>query len=198
MSTVASLSVGDSCVCVLKGFSAWGVSYTEIPPFQTRFSTKAVHWAVDNRITCTPHEHIGQLVDTRRDKSVPLDLHLFPYNTHTEEMPSLGTYESVSCLRPWLAPPPPPFPPASLQIKWLWLSLCSFPLLLWFSAKWNSWLYLDLYFLLRCFPDVCVWLDAVFWSLVSQVTLTNDLSFVWVCESSRWSWLTCLYLISAS
>lgn len=95
-------------------------------------------------------------------------------------MPSLGTVESVSCFRPWLAAPRhPPLRRPSLfkSSSWDFSSLWSFPLLLWFSAKLNSWLYLDLYFLLRCFPDV--WScqgghDCIFCVLITHVTGYSD------------------------
>lgn len=54
-----------------------GVSYIEIPPFQTLFSAEAAQWAVCNRITCAPHKHMHWV------KSVKLDLPSFFYTTHT-------------------------------------------------------------------------------------------------------------------
>lgn len=76
--------------CVCKGLSTWGVSYIKILAVQTLFRTKAVQWAMADRIMCTPHKHI------QRVKSVPLDLPAFSFHTHTRTgvcslvMPSLG------------------------------------------------------------------------------------------------------------
>lgn len=65
------------CVCACKGLSTWGVSYIKIPPVETLFRTKAVQWAMGNRIMRTLHKHI------QRVKSVQLDLPSFSCATHT-------------------------------------------------------------------------------------------------------------------
>lgn len=90
------------CVCVLTSLWTWGVTYIEILPVQTLFRTKAVQWAMGNRIMCTPYKH------TQRVKSVLLDLPYFSCHTHTDTHTERHTLfidtlirdysNSVSCL----------------------------------------------------------------------------------------------------
>lgn len=79
------------CVCARMCVRAFGHGVS-VTSKSWLFRTKAVQWAMANRIMCTPHKHI------QRVKSVPLDRPSFSFHTHTHTqtgacssvMPSLG------------------------------------------------------------------------------------------------------------
>lgn len=140
--------VVELIVCLCANTVSIMGSITKKSPFSySPFSRKAVHWAVDNRITCTPLEHICRLKGTRRDKSVPL------------ESLSLSSATLICWKNAFIK-----------NHGECFLPLFLLPLLLWFAAEWNSWLYLDL--LVRCDPDVCDVVRFILTRFMSQVMVT--------------------------
>lgn len=129
------------CVCVCAGVCvevafSMGSQLHPNPPFiQSLLGTKAVQWAMGNRISRMPPE------DVRSDNSVPHHL-MDPQHETQEKMPSFETksFKRVSCLRPCLQTPGnlPPHSSRIIRQKKRLLPLQSFPHFPCFAAKRKS------------------------------------------------------------
>lgn len=117
------------------------------------FSTKVLHWAVNNHITHTPCEH--RPMSTRSGTFAPLDP--CDYNTHTQVYIS-GDALVRTCF-PFESPRSVPFH---------------------LNAKWKGWLFLDLCLLLRCFPDAPLGHDCLIPVAVTG-DLSSVSTCLWVC-----------------